>query len=83
MDGNEVLLKDDGVLNIANEFGLTQAAVNSLKDTENSSALTAPILWVIDRPMLTRPSSVMRLPSSANSLMDCPSTATDKSDTSA
>ena len=50
MDGNEVLLKDKGVLNVANEFGLTQTAVDSLKDSANNISIVNYLLGSVPLP---------------------------------
>ena len=50
VDGNEVLLKDDGVLNIANEFGLTQAAVENLKESANNISIVNYLLSSVPLP---------------------------------
>lgn len=50
VDGNEVLLKDKGVLNVANEFGLTQTAVDSLKDSANNISIVNYLLGSVPLP---------------------------------
>lgn len=50
VDGNEMLLKDKGVLNIANEFGLTKTAVDSLKDSANNISLVNYLLSSVPLP---------------------------------
>lgn len=50
VDGNEVLLKDKGILNIANEFGLTQTAFDSLKDSANNISIVNYLLSSVPLP---------------------------------
>ena len=50
VDGNEVLLKDKGVLNIANEFGLTQTAVENLKESANNISIVNYLLSSVPLP---------------------------------
>ena len=50
VDGNEVLLKDKGVLNVANDFGLTQTAVDSLKDSANNISIVNYLLSSVPLP---------------------------------
>ena len=50
VDGNEVLLKDKGVLNIANEFGLTQTAVENLKKSANNISIVNYLLSSVPLP---------------------------------
>ena len=50
VDGHEVLLKDIDVLNIANEFGLTQAAVENLKESANNISIVNYLLSSVSLP---------------------------------
>lgn len=50
VDGNEVLLKDNDNLNIADEFGLTSAAVGNLKDSANNISLVNYLLSSVPLP---------------------------------
>lgn len=50
VDGREVLLKDIDVLNIANEFGLTQAAVANLKESANNISIVNYLLSSVSLP---------------------------------
>ena len=50
IDGKEVLLKDKDVLDIASEFGLTQAAVENLKDSANNISMVNFLLSSVPLP---------------------------------
>lgn len=50
VDDNEVLLKDKGVLNIADEFGLTETAVQNLKDSANNISIVNYLLSSVPLP---------------------------------
>ena len=50
VDGNEVLLKDKDVLNIANEFGLTQTAIENLKESANNISIVNYLLSSVPLP---------------------------------
>ena len=50
VDGHEVLLKDIDVLNIANEFGLTQADVENLKESANNISIVNYLLSSVFLP---------------------------------
>lgn len=50
LDGNEVLLKDKAQLVIADEFGLTQTAVDNLRDSANNISIVNYLLSSVPLP---------------------------------
>lgn len=50
VDGQEVLLKENSTLSIADEFGLTQTAVQNLKDSENNISIVNYLLSSVPLP---------------------------------
>lgn len=44
VDGNEVLMKDGDILNVSSKFGLTQSALDNLKDSANNISIVNYLL---------------------------------------